>query len=307
MEQTLDGKEPLSVVVLGASGMLGSAVVRDLSRRDSLSVRGVVRDIRTLPGSFKEELGPFVIDGIDVTDHSARAEILAGADVVLNAVGVIKQASGLSDRAATVQINSLLPHQLAAECGAAGTRFVHVSTDCVFSGRTGSYEETSVPDPVDFYGRSKLLGEVEEPALTLRTSIIGHEVHRHASLVDWFLTRDATEVNGFVNAIYSGVPTTEFASLFADVVLPRHDLKGLYHVASDPISKFDLLSLLADQYGWGGAIVPFEEFHCDRSMRADRLMTATGYRPPSWPDMIKGLHEARPPWAVGCSAEGSST
>jgi len=276
-----------------------------LRGRTDLSVRGTVRDLSALPDSYAKALGPALTDGVDVTNPAAREEFISDSDVVINAVGVIKQAAGLEDRVATVKVNALLPQQLAIECETAGVRLIQVSTDCVFSGRRGSYSECDVPDPVDFYGRSKLLGEVGGPALTLRTSIIGHEVQRHASLVDWFLTHPQTRVRGFVNAIYSGVTTNEFATLLADVILPRADLTGIYHVASASISKAELLSLLAEEYGWQGTIEAYEQFRCDRSMRADRLADATGYRPPSWREMVRRMYETRPVWAVSQSDSGA--
>lgn len=292
--------------MLGATGMLGSMLVRELSSDPRLSVSGTVRSTQGLPDQFVEELGQHLVEGVDVLNSVARGSAILGADVVVNAVGVIKQASGLEDRAATVALNALLPQQLAAECAEAGARLIHVSTDCVFSGRRGRYTEDQTPDPVDFYGRSKLLGEVFAPALTLRTSIIGHEVQRHASLIDWFLTQPQTQVNGYARAIYSGVTTYEFARVLRDVVLPRPGLQGLFHLASEPISKLDLLTLVAKQYGWAGAINRDEAFECDRSMRADALLASTGYAPPSWPQMVADMHASRPPWSVGLEASSAS-
>ena len=268
-------------------------------------MRGTVRDAAALPVAFREECAGLLTPGVDVTSPMSRRAVLRDADVVINAVGVIKQAAKLDDRVSTVQLNALLPQQLASECAELGSRLIHVSTDCVFSGRRGLYSEADLPDPVDFYGRSKLLGEVIAPALTLRTSIIGHEVHRHASLVDWFLRQPQSSVRGFTRAIYSGVTTVELARFLAEVVLPRPDLQGLWHVASQPTTKFDLLSTVAAQYGWAGEVDRFEDFNCDRSMTAARLAAATGYRPPAWPEMIRDMHSNRPPWALMPRQEGT--
>jgi dTDP-4-dehydrorhamnose reductase len=168
-----------------------------------------------------------------------------------------------------------------------------VSTDCVFSGSQGNRRETDIPDPVDLYGRSKLLGEVDgPPALTLRTSVIGHERTGHRSLVDWFLSQ-AGNVPGYTEAIYSGITTVEFARLLRSIVLPRPELTGLYHVASTPISKYDLLRLIGEVYGFRGRVVPSDRVTCDRSLSADAFFAAAGYRPPSWPAMISELHTRR--------------
>lgn len=287
--------------------MLGSALLRQLSLRPELEVRGTVRSVGELPPLFTAEVGELLVEVVDIAEDASRLAAIDVADVVINAVGLIKQNVGLQDLIATVKINALLPQQLAVECAERGKRLIHVSTDCVFSGRRGGYSENDEPDPIDFYGRSKLLGEVPEPGLTLRTSIIGHEVRRHASLVDWFLTHPQTAVQGFDRAIFSGVTTHEFARLLAEVVLPRPDLTGLYHVSSEPISKYRLLQVVAGQYGWEGRICRSIEFHCDRSMQSRLLEAATGYRPPPWPEMVRQMHAFRPAWAVLPCAKKVST
>lgn len=190
-----------------------------------------------------------------------------------------------------VPINTLLPHRLAALCQATAARLVHISTDCVFSGVNGNYVETDFPDAYDLYGRSKLLGEVDYPhAITLRTSIIGHELSGHRSLINWFLAQQGS-VRGFTRAIFSGLPTVELATLVRDVVLPRQELHGLYHVASKPINKFDLLQLVAKAYGKAIEIIPVEDLVIDRSLNAGRFKEATGYVPPEWPALVKRMHE----------------
>lgn len=284
------------VLVLGASGMLGSTLMAELVGVAGIEVRGTVRDAKALPALFLDSMGSLLVDGVDVSDDRSRLDAISGADLVVNAVGVIKQAGGVVESVDAIRLNALLPHQLAAECRDRGSRLVHVSTDCVFSGRKGAYVEADTPDPVDFYGRSKLLGEVQEPALTLRTSIIGHELRRHASLLDWFLGQPESAVRGYAHAIYSGVTTHEFARLLVDVVIPDRSLQGLYHVASEPITKLELLRLVGKVYGRRGEVMQSDDLRCDRSMRADRLREVTGYRPPPWPEMIQAMFDARPTW-----------
>lgn len=288
------------MLVLGATGMLGSTLVRELGRVPGIELHATARDVAALPADMRSLLGERAVE-LEVLDDADRRRLLEQVrpDVVVNAIGVVKQAPEVSDLVATVQINSLLPHQLALECDAVGARLVHVSTDCVFSGRRGLYSETDVPDPVDFYGRSKLVGEVDgDRHLTIRTSIIGNEVRRHSSLLDWFLSQDGTVVRGFARAVYSGVTTVEFARFLREVVLPTPGLSGLYQLSSDPITKFDLLHLVADEYGWDGEIVRDEDFACDRSMTGDLLADATGYRPPPWPEMISALRQAGAAWGL---------
>ncbi|RYB94303.1 SDR family oxidoreductase [Nocardioides oleivorans] len=287
------------VLVLGASGMLGHALVHELPRHlDGVEVRGTVRSLDAVDETFRAQVEPRLVDGVDVLDQPSVAAVLAELrpDVVVNAVGVIKQAPGVDDTVLTTQINALLPHLLARDCSAVGARLVQISTDCVFSGRVGGYTEDDVPDPVDFYGRSKLLGEVAAPHVTLRTSIIGPELRHGGSLLEWFLSRDGEQVNGFSRAIYSGLPTVELARVMGSVVLPRPGLTGIWQVASQPISKYDLLRLVADEYGWTGTIEREDAFTLDRSLSASRFADETGYVAPSWPDLVHEMRIAHERW-----------
>jgi dTDP-4-dehydrorhamnose reductase len=210
---------------------------------------------------------------------------------VINCVGLVKQLADANDPLQAVPINTLLPHRLAALCKATGARLVHISTDCVFSGEKGGYRESDFPDAYDLYGRSKLLGEVDYPhAITLRTSIIGRELSGHRSLVGWFLAQQGT-VQGFTGAIFSGLPTMELARVINEYVLPRPDLHGLYHVATQPINKYDLLKLVAKTYGKDTEIVPSDRLTIDRSLNADRFREATGYVAPEWSVLVQNMHD----------------
>jgi dTDP-4-dehydrorhamnose reductase len=285
------------VLILGVTGMLGHALLRELTDRHSFDVRGTVRDLGSLTARVPAPLIRSIVPGIDATDFGTVRRLIRNLrpDVVINCIGVIKQDPRLQDSINTVTVNSLFPHRVARECEDTGARLVHVSTDCVFSGADGRYTESSRADPEDLYGRSKLLGEVSSPSLVLRTSIIGHELAGNRSLVDWFLSSSGT-VRGFTQAIYSGVTTYEFARLISEVVIPRPELAGLIHVASDPITKHDLLLLIAKQYGWDGEIVADAALSCDRSLSSAKLRNLTGYRPPAWPTMVREMRESAERW-----------
>jgi dTDP-4-dehydrorhamnose reductase len=290
---------PRSILVVGATGMLGHALVRELSEDPQLDVHATARSLAGREQLYPSGLRARITPAVDATRFGPLRSLLDDLrpDVVVNCVGVIKQRPDVQDAVQTVTLNALFPHLLAETCARLGSRLVHVSTDCVFSGRHGGYRETDLPDPPDLYGRSKLLGEVPAPALTLRTSIIGHELTTNRSLLDWFLSQRG-QVRGWTRAVYSGVTTVEFARLLRTVILPRTDLTGLYHVAATPITKYDLLRLVADVYGWQGEILPDDGFACDRSMCADALAEVTGYRPPAWPELIRAMHAARTRWTV---------
>jgi dTDP-4-dehydrorhamnose reductase len=287
------------VLVLGASGMLGHALMHELpGHLPEVSVRGTVRSLDGLAESFRSQMASRLVDGVDVLDATSVAAVLdeLRPTAVVNAVGVIKQAPGVDDTVVTTQINALLPHLLARDCAAVGARLIQISTDCVFSGRVGAYTEDDLPDPADFYGRSKLLGEVSAPHVTLRTSIIGPELRHGGSLLEWFLSQDGQRVNGFSRAIYSGLPTVELARVIGSVVLPRPELTGVWQVASQPISKYDLLQLVAAEYGWKGTIERDDVFAIDRSLSSSRFTEATGYVAPSWPDLVREMRAAHERW-----------
>jgi len=209
---------------------------------------------------------------------------------VVNCVGLIKQLADAENPLLEIPINAVLPHRLARLCEFSGARLVHISTDCVYSGKKGRYTEADLPDANDVYGQSKALGEVIYPhTITLRTSIIGHELQGNQSLLNWFLSQEGS-CNGFRRAIFSGLPTVEFAQVIRDVVIPHAELSGLYHIAAQPINKYDLLKLIAEVYGKSIDIVPDDNLVIDRSLNADRFRLATGYTAPEWSDLIKLMY-----------------
>ena len=214
-------------------------------------------------------------------------------DVVVNCIGLTKHHKEAEDPQMALPLNALLPHRMADLCAVAGARLIHVSTDCVFAGTKGNYGEADAPDAGDVYGKSKHLGEVDYPhAITLRTSTIGHELQSAYGLLEWFLSQQES-CKGFNRAIFSGLPNTEFARVVRDVVIPRPDLHGLYHVGADPVGKYALLKLIANVYGKQIDIVRDDEFMIDRSLNSVRFNQATGYKPAAWPELIQSMHASR--------------
>lgn len=278
----------MDVLVLGASGMLGHAVYRAFLRLPHCTVWGTVRSASKL-GRLPELTSPQTLVGVDVLDNDALESALERAkpQVVINCIGLIKQRPEAQDSLAAIQINALLPHRVASLCARFNARLVHISTDCVFSGAKGLYTEDDTADATDLYGRSKLLGEVTglPNALTLRTSLIGHELEGGHSLVDWFLAQEG-RVPGYAHAIFSGLPTVEFARVLCDVVIPRPQLTGLYHVSSTPIDKLTLLEMVARRYSKDIAIVPDDMVRINRSLNSSRFQRATDYRAPTWDELV---------------------
>jgi dTDP-4-dehydrorhamnose reductase len=231
-------------------------------------------------------------------DSIMRAIALAKPQYVVNCIGIVKQQLAAKDPLPSISVNALFPHRLAQVCQAAGIRLIHISTDCVFSGRKGNYLETDVADAEDLYGRTKLLGEVGgEGCLTLRTSIIGREFTTSYGLIDWFLSQEGKSIRGYKKAIFSGFTTNALAEIITQIITQHSDLQGIWHVAAEPINKFELLSLVKEIYRLNIQIEPDEVFLCDRSLNSDRFRQATGFVPPSWQDMIEQMYQDPTPYS----------
>ena len=280
------------ILILGASGMLGNTLLRYFSMKSEFQVFATIRgDQEAFNIGDKKKYQLFT--NIDASNHNDLVKVFNEAQphVVVNCVGIIKQLPESCDPVLSIALNSLLPHRLAQLCASKSSRLVHISTDCVFSGDGGGYIESDVPDALDLYGRSKLLGEVDYPhAITLRTSLIGHELSGTHSLVNWFLAQEG-RVRGFTRAIFSGLPTIEFAQVIETHVLPNPELNGLYHLSVDPISKYDLLKVVRDVYGKHIDIEADDSVVLDRSLDSRRFRQATQFSPKPWPELIQAMHD----------------
>lgn len=274
--------------------MLGHKLFQHLSRNSGYSVYAAVRSRSDLAGFLPEDIPERIWDKVDANVMDSVVGVLARVrpDIVINAAGIVKQSSAAGDPLAVIPINALFPHRLAEVCLAVGARMIQISTDCVFDGKAGNYSESDLPSPPDLYGRSKLLGEVVYPhCLTLRTSIIGHELRGHLGLLDWFLGQEE-KVSGFTRAVYSGLTTPEMARVIGDYVIPQLDrLRGLYHLSAAPISKYDLLRLIAARYRKDIVIEADGSVVTDKSLNSGRFCSLTGYRPPAWPELVVRLYE----------------
>lgn len=283
----------MKILILGVTGMLGNAVFRYfLSKNSALSVYGTARSPQAAD-FFSDEQAKKLVYHVDVENDDSLLKTFSTIrpEIVINCIGLVKQLAEANDPLLAVPINTLLPHRLALMCQATDARLIHISTDCVFSGKKGNYLESDFPDAYDLYGRTKLLGEVDYPhAITLRTSIIGHELSGQRSLIDWFLAQQGS-IKGFTRAIFSGLPTVELAKIIHDFVLPKPELHGLYHVSAQAINKFDLLTLVKDNYKKIIDIIPSDQLVIDRSLNSEHFKQATGYQPPEWPELIHFMKE----------------
>lgn len=284
--------QPTRVLVLGVSGMLGNAVFRLFTQSPGFLTWGSARStgvLRHLPEALHDRV--ICAGDVENIDNLTGLFVKSRPDVVINCIGLVKQLAEADDPLAAILVNALLPHRIARLCDVAGARLVHISTDCVFSGAKGMYTEADVSDAKDLYGRSKYLGEVNYThAITLRTSIIGHELSGSQSLVGWFLAQQE-KVRGFRRAIFSGLPTVELALVIRDYVIPKPELHGLYHVSVKAINKYELLRLIANSYGKSVEIYPDDQLVIDRSLDSTLFRQATGYQPKEWHALIRLMHD----------------
>jgi dTDP-4-dehydrorhamnose reductase len=282
----------MKILILGGDGMLGHQLLKQFSGR---------HDVRV---TLKQRLSAYkaltlfnegnAYGGIEVGSMDGIVDVLGAfhPEAVVNAVGIVKQRSTAKESIPSLKINALFPHRLAGLCRAAGIRLVHMSTDCVFSGKEGRYRETDLSDAEDLYGRTKYLGEVyDSHCITLRTSMIGKELSRKQGLLEWFLSQRGG-VHGFRNAIFSGFTTMELGRIIEKIVVEHSEKEGLYHVSSEPISKLDLLALIKKEMGLDIDIIPKEEPRLDRSLDSTRFRKEFNYTPPSWEEMVKELGES---------------
>lgn len=297
----------MRIMILGASGMLGHALLSGLATNHE--VVGTLRG-PSVPATLAERLGPGVrlITGVDALAARSMTDVIERVrpDVVVNCIGLVKQQERARQAVPAIEINALLPHRLALWCERAECRLIHISTDCVFAGTRGGYRESDQSDAADLYGRTKALGELTQQShcLTIRTSIIGRELGGRQGLLEWFLHQQGT-VNGYRQAVFSGLPTAELCSILDRYVLPDPGLCGTYHVSAEPIDKYSLLALFRQAYERDVTIVPLDEPRIDRSLNSDRFRQRTGFRPRSWERMIAAL--ASPQRRPERSPAGAST
>ena len=282
----------LRIIVLGATGMLGHKLWQHLSTRfpntfattrknlDSYRSEGLVNRSR-------------IIDSIDAEDFAVLRGVMRSVkpDFILNCIGITKRRAEADSPSRTIVLNSLFPHRLVEWGKNNSARVINFSTDCVFNGLQGYYDENSTPNATDLYGKTKALGEIQgENALTLRSSFIGTELENGSELLEWFLSQKGT-VKGFAKAIYSGLTVIELCRVVERILVHHPTTNGLYNISSDPITKFDLLMLIRKKLLLDVEVIPYENEFCDRSLNSTKFRNEFKYSPPTWEAMIEELHE----------------
>ena len=286
----------MRVMVIGATGTLGHRLCLEWGER--FECFGTVREPVPKPVAELLSATTLIADVTADNPESLRPALeQARPDVVVNCIGAVKQAEAGQQAIPAIRINSLFPHELAALCHEHSARMVHVSTDCVFSGKRGNYSEADTPDATDIYGRSKLLGEVAgEGLLTLRTSLIGRELRRALGLLEWLISNAGGTVRGFSRAVFSGFTTKALAAEIAHLIEEQPELDGVWHLAAQPIDKLTLLTMLNDALQLGIEIVPDENVAIDRSLDSSGLCRATGRQPRRWDEMVDELAADETPY-----------
>lgn len=277
----------MKIIVLGSTGMLGSQVFDHFFKKN-YEITGTFRG--KLPEKMKEKYSEKKFIKVDDIFSKNFLDKLKKYDCIINCIGVIKQNTNI-DKKALFRINSSFPFHVFQSIKNTNTYFIHLSTDCVFSGRVGNYNEAHIPDPIDDYGLSKLFGEVKgNNVLVIRTSIIGHELNSRKSLVDWFLGQK--EIEGFSKAYFTGLPTEEIAEIIEKYLIPNK-ITGLYHIAGNKISKHELLCLVNDTYQANVIIREDKNFEIDRSLNSDKFKKLTEYMTKDWRNLIKKMHSSK--------------
>ena len=284
----------MKLLILGSNGLLGNTLTKYFFEKNNYETFGFLRDSSKLKFFKKNYISRLIIiqDILDIIDLRRKIKELM-PDVVINCIGQTNKISGqnFNNIERYINLNSLFPFRLMEICVEVKSRLIHFSSDCVFSGEKGFYSEKDNPDPKDIYGKSKLLGELEnENIITIRKSVIGHELDSKNGLLEWFLNQEES-VEGYKEAIFSGLTVLELARIIDMYILPNKNIKGIIHLSAEPISKYDLLGLIANQYNKLIKIEPNKEIKIDRSLNSEYFKNLTGYKSDPWPILIKSMEE----------------
>lgn len=282
-----------AVLILGATGLIGHKLFDHLSRNNQLALWGTTRADTPQATHLPHHLWDTTLCGVDVLNLDTVVQALQRVKptIIINCAGITKQIIDAEGPLTGIAVNALWPHQLANIAKDAHAQMIHLTTDCVFSGSRGHYSESDQSDATDLYGKTKYLGEVSAPhCLTLRTSFIGHELDGYHGLVEWFMSTHGS-TKGYTKAIYSGLPTIELSRLIERYIVGGTRLHGLYHVSSDPISKYDLVQLIAKQYDKQITITPDDSVKIDRSLNSTKFRQEFGFDPKPWHELVKSMYD----------------
>ena len=275
----------MKILILGGDGMIGHKMDQVLSVQNHEIVISIREKkdltLKSISSKSKVFFNDFLKDNI--LDFLVKVN----PDVIINAIGVTIRRGSTKNISDTIYLNSFFPHQLSNWAVAFKKRLIHFSTDCVFSGSEGSYLEDTTPDALDYYGKTKGLGEVNsKSSLTIRSSMIGPELFNKTELFEWIINNKEKEIYGFSRVMYSGVTTVYMARLVADLIDNHKNLCGIYNIASKPISKYELLHLINDNFDIGLIINDNKTVISNKTLNASKIEKVIGLQPPSWDELI---------------------
>lgn len=280
------------VLILGVSGLIGHKLYEKLTARFE-TVSGTFHGTRDRFDHYNLFKTGELIENVEAADIEATLNTIAlvNPDVILNCAGITKRRPEVKTPIQAITVNALFPHRLAQWAHENKKRVIHFSTDCVFDGATGNYDEESITTAQDAYGQTKALGELRyDHSLTIRSSFIGQELDIHSELLDWFLQQRGKTIKGFTQALYTGVSTIEMARVVGDIIENHTRLSGLYQLSvPEPISKYDLLCLARDAFNMDVEIIPDSSFEIKPTLNGDALRSKLGLTLPDWPEMMAGL------------------
>jgi len=283
----------MNIVILGASGLIGHKLFEKLPAQFDKVYAVMHRTREELKQFDLFRDNPNVIYNVDVLEFKKLTGILTAlqADVVLNCVGITKRKEEINIPSLAIETNSLYPHKLADWAKENNARVIHFSTDCVFDGSIGDYDEDSPTTGKDAYGLTKAMGEIRyDHCLTIRSSFIGQELLGKSELLEWFLNQKSPTIKGFTKAFYSGVSTIYMCKVVADIIKNYPDISDLHTLARPtPISKYDLLCLAKEAYGSDVEIIPDDSFEIMPTLNGSKLAKKMNLEVPSWKEMMHEL------------------
>lgn len=287
----------MRILILGITGMLGSKAFNFFQSHKEFETFGTLRKNHDINRYFSHcENVDNIFSDVDALNTNSVFSVIdkIKPEIILNCIGIVKQLKEANNPLISIEVNSLFPHKLANFIKNSKIRLIHISTDCVFSGKKGNYSENDNSDAEDLYGKTKYLGELNtyKNSITIRTSIIGHELKSKLSLLDWFLSQEST-VKGYMNAIYSGLTTLELLKIIKNYIIPEQKKYGLYQVSSNPISKYDLLKIISKVYKKKILIKMDKEFKTNKSLNSDRFVKLYSYKKKPWKKMIEELYSSQ--------------
>ncbi len=284
----------MKILIIGLSGMMGHKLFTYLQNQKCYDLYS------TTTTNFEIKYPNFKILNKKNIFYSEKQDInffdkifsSVNPDIVVNCSAILNETSFSQNPIRYIEINSVYPHKISLLSEKYNFRFIHFSTDIIYDDKNKLSSENDEISINSIYATTKFLGEVTyNNSLTIRTSIIGHQLNGNSGLVEWFLNNENKSINGFSKVIYSGLTTTEMSKIFHKHIIPNNKLYGIINISSNPISKLDILQIIKKYYKIKTEIIDDKSIVSDRSLNFSLFKQKTGYSPPSWDLMIKEMSD----------------